>query len=131
MMNSAFRTFLNLLLATSLAVAPVHAALAAQDTGSGQHTQSAATDSCHQSGHEHNAADTPEEAPVMASCSCCGDDDSCPEDTDCDLKTASPVNTLPIDSTANHDMAPRLFITALPYTYSSLTSSPDTPPPLA
>jgi len=130
MMNSAFRTFLNLLLAVSLAVTPLSTALAAMDTGSEQHTHSAAAESCHH-GHEQTVADTQEEAPMMAPCSCCGDDFSCPDDNTCNHKTASPVDTQLIDSTANHDMAPRLIITALPCTYSSLNSSPDTPPPLA
>ena len=131
MMNSVYCTFLKLLLATSLAVTPVSGALAAMDSGSAQPVQDAAAEPCHQSGHEQTATDTPEIIPMMAPCGCCDDDCSCADDSACRHEMASPVLALPTELTANHTMAQRIFIAALPYTYNSVRSPPDTPPPNA
>jgi len=130
-MKSVFRLSLDLLLVISLAVTPVTFVLASVNADSGQRMRSATTASCHHHGHEQASAGMQEKTPMMAPCSNCGDNCKCLGKVRCHHATVSPVAALPASSKINLVLGRDSFATTLPDAYSSLSLSPDTPPPTA
>ncbi len=77
-MNLVFRTFLNLLLAVSLAAAPVTASIASVKSTVDQTGGSLAMTHCHQAGQAQAPADTQTQSPATADQSCCDVERHCP-----------------------------------------------------